>query len=47
VTLGVGVAGDTKVHWRMQSRLTCLYAIARQAGVIVEILPHDIRIVSG
>lgn len=47
VSLGVGVAGNTRVSWPTQSRLTCLYAVARQAGVIIEILPHTVRIVSG
>lgn len=47
VSLGVGVAGDTKVHWLMQSRLTCLYHIAQESGVIIEIMSHTVRIVSG
>ena len=47
VSWGVGVTGDTKVHWLMQSRLTSLYAVARQAGVIIEIMPHTVRIISG
>lgn len=47
VTLGVGVAGDIKVHWLMQSRLTCLYRVAQESGVIIEIMPHNVRIVSG
>jgi hypothetical protein len=47
VELGAGVAGNTPVSWPMQSRLTSLYTIARQAGVIVEIMPHVVRIVSG
>lgn len=47
VSLGVGVAGTAQVHWLMQSRLTSLYAVARQAGVIIEIMPHTVRIVSG
>ena len=47
VSLGVGVAGATQVHWLMQSRLTSLYAVARQAGVIIEIMPHTVRIISG
>ncbi len=47
VSLGVGVAGNSKVHWPMQSRLTCLYSVARQAGVIIEIMPHTVRIISG
>lgn len=47
VSLGVGVAGNTKVHWRMQSRLTCLYTVARQVGVIIQVMPHTVRIISG
>jgi hypothetical protein len=47
VVLGVGVAGDTQVHWLMQSRLTCLYRIAQESGVMIEIMPHNVRIVSG
>lgn len=47
VELGVGVAGTAQVHWLIQSRLTSLYAVARQAGVIIEIMPHTVRIVSG
>ncbi|MBU2733477.1 hypothetical protein [Acidithiobacillus ferridurans] len=47
VSLGVGVAGDTKVHWLMQSRLTCLYRVAQESGVVIEIMPHTVRIVSG
>ncbi|MHB8201923.1 MAG: hypothetical protein ACYDD9_14060 [Acidithiobacillus sp.] len=47
VELGAGVAGNVPVSWPMQSRLTSLYTIARQAGVIIEIMPHVVRIVSG
>ena len=47
VELGVGVAGKASVRWPMQSRLTCLYTVARQVGVIIEIMPHTVRIVSG
>ena len=47
VELGAGVTGNAPVNWPMQSRLTCLYTIARQAGVIVEIMPHFVRILSG
>lgn len=47
VELGVGVAGDAPVSWPMQSRLSCLYTVARQVGVIIEIMPHTVRIVSG
>ncbi|MBU2768321.1 hypothetical protein HAP94_19625 [Acidithiobacillus ferrivorans] len=47
VSVGVGVAGDTKVHWLMQSRLTCLYRVAQESGVIIEVMPHNVRIVSG
>ena len=47
VELGVGVAGKAPVRWPLQSRLTCLYTVARQVGVIIEIMPHEARIVSG
>ena len=47
VELSAGVTGNAHVNWPMQSRLTCLYTIARQAGVIVEIMPHFVRILSG
>ena len=47
VYVDTGTDGSLPVQWNAGSRYNILYSVAHQAGVIIEILPHEARIVSG